>query len=127
MPLHERIRQVRKHYGLTLDQFGDQIGLKKSALSQIENGKSAPQEQTLRLICRVFNVSYPWLKDGVGEMFAEADEDDAVNRLMLGRDEFPKQVFRTLAAMPPEGWDALKRLTDILRDVMNEEHKDQTL
>ena len=112
--MHERIRQVRKHFGLTLDQFGDQIGLKKSALSQIENGKSAPQEQTLRLICRVFNVSYAWLKDGVGEMTVEADEDDAVNRLMLGPDEFPKRVFRSLAAMPPEGWDALKRLVDVL-------------
>ena len=114
--MHERIRQVRKVYGLTLEQFGEKIGLKKSVLSRIENGYSAPQEQTLRLICRVFTVSYAWLKDGVGEMFAETDEDDAVNRLMLEGDEFPRQVFRTLAAMPPEGWDALKKLVDILRE-----------
>jgi len=114
--LHERIRQVRKFYGLTLERFGEKIGLKKSVLSRIENGYSAPQEQTLRLICRVFNVSYAWLKDGVGEMTVEGDEDDAVNRLMLGRDEFPKQVFRTLAAMPPEGWDALRRLVDVIRE-----------
>ena len=113
--MHERIRQVRRHFGLTLDQFGAQIGLKKSVLSQIENGKSAPQEQTLRLICRVFNISYAWLKDGVGEMTVEADEDDAVNRLMLGANEFPKRVFRALAAMPPEGWDALKQLVEIIR------------
>lgn len=114
--MHDRIRQVRRHFSLTLEQFGDRIGLKKSVLSRIENGYSMPQEQTLRLICRVFNVSYAWLKDGVGDMFEETDEDDAVNRLMLGRDEFPKQVFRTLAAMPPEGWDALRRLVDILRE-----------
>lgn len=37
-----------------------------------------------------------------------------MNRLMLGPDEFPKRVFRSLAAMPPEGWDALKRLVDVL-------------
>ena len=114
--LHERIRQVRKSYGLTLEQFGEKIGLKKSVLSRIENGYSMPQEQTLRLICRVFNISYAWLKDGVGEMTAESDEDDAVNRLMLGTDEFPKRVFRALAAMPPEGWDALKRVVELLRE-----------
>ncbi|MBR5108961.1 MAG: helix-turn-helix transcriptional regulator [Clostridia bacterium] len=114
--MHERIRQVRKCFGLTLDQFGEKIGLKKSVLSRIENGYSRPQEQTLRLICRVFGVSYAWLKDGVGEMLAQPDEDDAVNRLMLGQDEFPKQVFRALAAMPPEGWDALRRVADLLRD-----------
>ena len=55
--MHERIRQVRKAYGLTLEQFGEKIGLKKSVLSRIENGYSMPQEQTLRLICRVFSVS----------------------------------------------------------------------
>ena len=114
--MHERIRQVRKHFGLTLDQFGERIGLKKSVLSRMENGYSMPQEQTLRLICRVFGVSYAWLKDGVGEMLEESDEDDAVNRLMLGRDEFPKQVFRALAALPPEGWDALRQVVDLLRD-----------
>ena len=113
--MHERLRTVRKHYGLTLEQFGEKIGLKKSVLSRIENGYSTPQEQTLRLICRVFNVSYAWLKDGVGEMFVEEDEDDPVNRLMLGHEEFPKQVFRALAAMPPEGWDALRQLADILK------------
>ena len=114
--MHERIRQVRKAHGLTLEQFGEKIGLKKSVLSRIENGYSMPQEQTLRLICRVFSVSYAWLKDGVGEMRVETDEDDAVNRLMLGQDEFPKRVFRALAAMPPEGWDALKRVVEILRE-----------
>ena len=41
--LHERIRQVRKSYGLTLEQFGEKIGLKKSVLSRIENGYSMPQ------------------------------------------------------------------------------------
>ena len=114
--MHERIRQVRKAYGLTLEQFGEKIGLKKSVLSRIENGYSMPQEQTLRLICRVFSVSYAWLKDGMGEMRVETDEDDAVNRLMLGQDESPKRVFRALAAMPPEGWDALKRVVEILRE-----------
>ena len=114
--MHERIRQVRKSYGLTLEQFGEKIGLKKSVLSRIENGYSMPQEQTLRLICRVFSVSYAWLKDGMGEMRVETDEDDAVNRLMLGQDEFPKRVFRALAAMPPEGWDALKRVVEILQE-----------
>lgn len=117
IPLHDRIRQVRRYFGLTLEQFGERIGLKKSVLSRIENGYSMPQEQTLRLICRVFGVSYAWLKDGVGEMLEEADEDDAVNRLMLGQDEFPKQVFRALANLPPEGWDALRRVVDLLHDV----------
>ena len=35
----ERIRELRKALKLTLDRFGERVGVKKSALSQIENGK----------------------------------------------------------------------------------------
>ena len=110
--MNERLRQVRKYYGLTLDKFGERLGLKKSVLSRIENGYSVPQEQTLRLICREFSVNYEWLKTGVGDMLLEPDEDEAVNRLMLSQQAFPKKVLRTLAAMPPEGWEALKQFMD---------------
>ena len=34
----ERLRAVRKHLGLTLDKFGEKLGMKKSALSLLENG-----------------------------------------------------------------------------------------
>lgn len=106
--MNERIKEVRKHFGLTLVEFGAKIGLSNSALSLLESGKRNPQEQTLRLICREFNVSYDWLRDGVGEMLQQTDEDDDVNRLMLTGSDFAKTVFRTLAKMPPELWTAFE-------------------
>ena len=106
--MNERIKEVRKHFGLTLVEFGAKIGLSNSALSLLESGKRNPQEQTLRLICREFNVSYDWLRDGVGEMLQQVDEDDDVNRLMLTGSDFAKTVFRTLAKMPPELWAAFE-------------------
>ena len=112
--MNSRIKQVRKHFGLTLVEFGERIGLSNSALSMLESGKRNPQEQTLRLICREFSVSYAWLKDGVGEMIVEPDEDDAVNRLMLGDSEFAKQVFRALAKLPPDAWSAFQLFVDNL-------------
>ena len=36
----ERVREIRKSLNLTLDKFGERIGIKKSALSSIENDKS---------------------------------------------------------------------------------------
>lgn len=113
--MNERIRQVRKHFNLTLDVFGARLGLSKSALSKIENGVSPPQEQTLRLICREFNVSYDWLRDGVGDMLQQTDEDDDVNRLMLTGSDFAKTVFRTLAKMPPELWAAFEEFVARLK------------
>ena len=57
----ERIREVRKTLGLTLEKFGEKIGMKKNSVSQIENGKNSVTEQVVKSICREFNVDYIWL------------------------------------------------------------------
>ena len=67
--MNNRIRALRKAMGLTLDEFGNRIGLKKSTLSLIENKKTNVTEQTIRSICREFNVNENWLRDGNGNMF----------------------------------------------------------
>lgn len=42
MTLGERIREVRKSLKMTMDQFGERIGVTKSTISNIENGKTSP-------------------------------------------------------------------------------------
>ena len=67
--MNERIRELRKELRLTLDKFGERIGLKKSALSLIENGKNGVTDQVFKAICREFNVNDEWLRTGEGDMF----------------------------------------------------------
>lgn len=113
--MNERIKQVRKYYNLPMDKFGERIGITKSSVSLLESGKNNPSDQTLKLICREFNVSYDWLMDGVGDMLQQTDEDDDVNRLMLTGSDFAKTVFRTLAKMPPELWTAFEEFVARLK------------
>ena len=42
----ERIKEIRKSYNLTLEKFGERIGMKKSSVSQLENGINSVTEQT---------------------------------------------------------------------------------
>lgn len=95
----KRVREVRKYLGLTLDKFGEHIGIKKSALSSIENGKSNLTEANIKAICREFNVDYIWLTTGAGEMFTESDEDAmaAIDRIMTGENEFHKRLLKWCA------------------------------
>lgn len=74
--MNERIKELRKALGLTLDKFGERVGLKKSSLSQIENGVNGVTEQLFKSICREFNVNGNWLRNGEGGMFIELSEDD---------------------------------------------------
>ena len=46
----ERVKEIRKALGLTLEKFGNEIGLKKNSVSQIENGVNELTEANLMAI-----------------------------------------------------------------------------
>lgn len=67
--MNTRIKRIRQTLHMNQDSFGDRIGVKKSSVSMLESGKNSPSEQTVRLICKEFNVNETWLRTGEGEMF----------------------------------------------------------
>ena len=71
MTINERVREIRKSQNLTLEAFGIHIGVGKTAISKIENGKGGLTEQAKKSICREFNVNYDWLEYGTGEMYSD--------------------------------------------------------
>lgn len=108
----ERIREVRKTLGLTLEKFGEKIGMKKNSVSQLENGKNSVTEQVVKAICREYNVDYMWLTTGDGEMFIDTDDDfiERIDRIMAGEDEARKNLFKFMLELSDEDIAALDRL-----------------
>lgn len=108
----ERIREVRKALGLTLEKFGEKIGMKKNSVRQLENGKNSVTEQVVKAICREYNVDYMWLTTGDGEMFIDTDDDfiERIDRIMAGEDEARKSLFKFMLELSDEDIAALDRL-----------------
>ena len=108
----ERIREVRKTLGLTLEKFGEKIGMKKNSVSQIENGKNSVTEQVVKAICREYNVDYMWLTTGDGEMFIDTDDDfiERIDCIMAGEDEARKNLFKFMLELSDDDIAALDRL-----------------
>lgn len=108
----ERIREVRKNLGLTLEKFGEKIGMKKNSVSQLENGKNSVTEQVVKAICREYNVDYMWLTTGDGEMFIDTDDDfiERIDRIMAGEDEARKNLFKFMLELSDDDIAALDRL-----------------
>lgn len=94
----ERIKEIRKTLGLTLEKFGDKVGVTKQTVSRIENGINNLTEQMTKSICREFNVNYIWLTTGEGEMFVESDDDfmERIDRIMASENEVRKSMIKTL-------------------------------
>lgn len=108
----ERVKEVRKTLGLTLEKFGERIGLKKSAVSLIESGKNSLTDANVKAICREYNVDYMWLTTGDGEMFIDTDDDfiERIDRIMAGEDEARKNLFKFMLELSDDDIAALDRL-----------------
>lgn len=118
--MNNRIRTLRKELNLTLDKFGEQIGLKKSSLSQIENGKCAITEQTIKSICREFNVNENWLRTGEGDIHVQMSEEDELMKwagkvLSKQSSDFQYRFVKMLMGLTEEQWqvfeDKVRELT----------------
>jgi len=51
-----RIRQLREHLGLTINEFADILGCSQSYISMIENGKRDVSGQFVRLLMDKFHM-----------------------------------------------------------------------
>ena len=100
MTVNERVKVLRKSLNLSGEKFGAALGVKKNAISQIENGINNLSPQMFKAICREFDVREEWLRDGVEPMFNELsrseelaiffadvlkDEDDSFRKRTGGR------------------------------------------
>jgi len=65
----QRIKELRKMLRLSQKEFAEKIGKSLRAVQNWEYGQRTPDESTLKLIAREFNVNEEWLKTGEGEMF----------------------------------------------------------
>lgn len=103
--MNERIREIRKDAGLTLEKFGEKIGISASACSLLESGKTNPSNQTITAICRVFRVNEAWLRTGAGEPYrkkARAEELAEIFADLEVDDTVKARFIRTLADFPEE-------------------------
>lgn len=67
----ERVKEIRKTLNLTLEKFGEKLGVGKTAISNIEKGNRNLTDQMAKAICREYNVNYDYLIYEEGEMFSD--------------------------------------------------------
>lgn len=123
MSISKRIKKLRNFLKLTQVEFGDKIGIARNTVASYENGSRTPMEQTIKSICREFDVEHLWLTTGEGEMFANKNDDDEIiellNKALSGEDEFLRDVFKSFAKLDVDHWKALKEFMDTYVEIQN--------
>lgn len=113
----ERVLEIRKSLGLTMDKFGEKLGVQKSAISKIEKDKVNLSDQMTKSICREYHVNYDYLMTGEGDMFDDLPQtvlDELCRQYDL--DEFDKALVEMYIGFPS---DLRNYLKEHLREALN--------
>lgn len=118
----QRVVALRKELSLTQTAFGEKINVTKAQIGNIENDRRALTERTIADICREFNVSEYWLRDGEGPMFRPAKTIDnelviEIAKLVKTDDEFIKQCVLKFLKLSDESKELFKQfLMSVVED-----------
>jgi transcriptional regulator with XRE-family HTH domain len=81
--ISHRLREIRKHFGLSIKEFSRQIYVSGSLYGSIEHGDRELSDRICQLIVSKFNVSKEYILTGKGSMFiADAPPDARLNRIL---------------------------------------------
>ena len=128
--MKDRIKAVRQAEGKNQNEFGARIGVSGAAISRWEAGDRCIPDSAIRSICREFNVNEAWLRDGIGDMKAQASRAEematAVKRLFSDRPEsFQTALVTALLRFDPDGpeWALLERIYESVADAAEKEKR----
>lgn len=120
MEISKRLKQLRKYLDLTQAEFGEKIGVKGNTVTNYENERRTLSEQTIKSICREFNVSYAWLVEGIEPMFSETDNTTMlIDRILAGENETAKSVFKAFARLSESDWQIVEKIIDSINEQKN--------
>lgn len=116
--MNSRIKEVRTAFGKSQTDFAKALSISRSAICKIESGENTPSEQTIKLICREFNINEEWLTDGIGEMKKTADRklSGYLSEIATGDDEFIQNLIEVYMELDPTSKEALKEIAKKMAD-----------
>ena len=121
--MNERIKLLRKNLNLNQTEFGERIGVKQTTIAGYEAGTRVPLDAVVSSICREFHVRREWLESGIGDMFPpESEDDELIDEILAGEDEFIKAVIRGIAKTPG-GWEKMREVFNAIAAELEKEKK----
>jgi DNA-binding XRE family transcriptional regulator len=114
--VNNRIKLLRKDYlKLTQEQFSDAISISRANLGSIEVERINVTDRVVQDICREFNVSEVWLRNGEGEVFISFPIEDEFFRAAA---ELSKEGDEFIIAGVVEYWKLDKDSRSILKNYL---------
>lgn len=121
-----RITEIRKALKLSQTEFGENIGVSRGVIKNIDDKKVVAKPLLVQQICKTYNVNQKWIETGEGEMFNALSRDEQIAQfigktLSTEDDTFQKRLISALSKMSVKEWEALEQLIDRLAETTKKE------
>ena len=128
LSMNNQIQLLRQELGLTMEEFGKNLGVTRSAISNIENGYRNLTEQMISSICNAYNVNEDWLRNGTGEMFVESS-DSLIEKIVseFPLDKLSQTILRTYIELEPKEREVFNHVMKIIANNIMEEGKEKAV
>lgn len=108
-----------KAKGIRKTTVASDLNLSNAFITEICAGRKKPSDRTISDFCDAYDVSEPWLRDGIGEMFVDVPRPEAVARYMAQvlagkRSRAEEALISFMANTSAEEWELLDKLLDRL-------------
>lgn len=120
--LSERIRELIRVRRKKKSEFARALNVSQAFVSQMCSGERMPSDRTIADICREFDVSEEWLRNGTGPMFVEKTRDEELAEFfghVLARDDFKQRLLAALSRLDESEWAMLEQVARNLLDELN--------
>ena len=124
--MKNRIKALRERLGKSQDEFGKDLGLTRNYISLIENGQRNLSDQSIKVLCSLYDVNEKWLRTGNGEMFIPKTKNEQINEMLIDvlkceDSDFKKRLITALSKLDDTGWNALEKFIDSIANQSQEE------
>lgn len=122
--MQNRLKQLRKEKGLTLDDVQSQTGIKRGTYNNYENGTTEPKLETWQKLADFFNVPVPYLQ-GISDI-KNLEQVSTLENFAASLEHFEngdiKVPIAEMSALA-KGWQ-LKTFMNINQAILNEQNSE---
>ena len=118
----DRLKQIRKHFNLTQDEFSKEVKVGASTLAMWETGARSIKDIHIAAICSTFNIEEEWLRNGKGSMIEELDQEERIvawaAKIASSEQKniaFIKQLLSTFSTLTPHEWLLLEKICNSIK------------
>lgn len=125
----DRLKDLRKEYGLTQQEFAEKLGLVRTAVANYENGRNIPNAETLNIIANFFDVTVDYLLGRTGEKNNKSIYIQNSESLSIVNEEKENKLTKEINTLSPENQEEIRKLIELykLKEMQerNENHNNE--